>query len=161
MVYCGVQCGKSIVVVLSRSLPASRHIMHDSAHLGFFTDMFSSLCDLQVVHGLSVPLGKLGFWFPRTLSRTLTLDNENDSRFRIRERVSNAFPVLSTSRSRSRNATPRHSTSNVHLPIHRIGGTVIRAGGSGSETPNSGAPTRPETPPLPNRTIRFPDEHAD
>jgi len=135
----------------------------DVAHLGEATTVivwFIAVCSV-VVHGLSVPLGKLGFWFPRTLSRTLTLDNENDSRFRIRERVSNAFPVLSTSRSRSRNATPRHSTSNVHLPIHRIGGTVIRAGGSGSETPNSGAPTRPETPPLPNRTIRFPDEHAD
>lgn len=108
-----------------------------------------------------MPLGKLGFWFPRTLSRTLTLDNDTDLRFRIRERVSNAFPVLSTSRSRSGNATPGHSTSNVHLPVHRIGGAVIRAGGSGSETPNSGAPTRSDTPPLPSRTIRFPDEHTD
>ncbi|KAH7025659.1 Sodium/hydrogen exchanger family-domain-containing protein [Microdochium trichocladiopsis] len=135
----------------------------DVAHLGEATTVivwFVAVCSV-VVHGLSVPLGKLGFWFPRTLSRTLTLDNDQDSRFRIRERVSNAFPVLSASRSRSRNASPRHSVPNVNLPVHRIGGSVIRAVGAGAETQGGSEPRRPETPPLPSRTIRFPDEHVD
>lgn len=132
----------------------------DVAHLGEATTIivwFVAICSV-VVHGLSVPLGKLGFWFPRTLSRTLTMENDQESgRARLRERVGNAFPILSPNRSQSRNNSPRDSTLNVGLQGSRIGGSVIRSRTAPSAA-NEVQPHRPETPPLPSRTIRFPDD---
>lgn len=115
----------------------------------------------QVVHGLSVPLGKLGFWFPRTLSRTLTQENDqSNARARLRGRVSNAFPILSPARSASRNNSPRRSAANAGLPVQRIGGSVIRSG-MGAAVATGAQTQRPETPPLPSRTIRFPDDSTE
>ncbi|KAJ1326178.1 sodium/hydrogen antiporter [Microdochium nivale] len=135
----------------------------DVAHLGEATTVvvwFVAICSV-VVHGLSVPLGKLGFWFPRTLSRTLTQENDqHNARARLRDRVSNAFPILSPARSTSRNNSPRGSAANSGLPIHRIGGSVIHDG-VGAAVATRAQTRRPETPPLPSRTIRFPDDSTE
>ncbi|KAK6084092.1 sodium/hydrogen exchanger family protein [Seiridium cupressi] len=145
---------------------------------------FVAVCSV-VVHGLSIPLGKLGFYLPRTISRTLTMDETDDPQpsFRMRGRLSGMFPPSRTigSISRSRNSTtqnsPDASRSASAQPVYRIGGSVIRnanpAVDNDSQTfvppsrleagMGSGGTSTPREPQLqssavPNRTIRFGDE---
>jgi hypothetical protein len=67
-------------------------------------------------------------------------------------------------RRRSKQSTPTGSRSTSRRPIYKIGGSVIRTGNntgtaSGVNTPTVDLePVRASTPPLPGRTIRFPDE---
>ncbi|KAI1397580.1 Sodium/hydrogen exchanger family-domain-containing protein [Hypoxylon fuscum] len=129
---------------------------------------FMVVCSV-VVHGLSIPLGKFGFYLPRTISRTLSTPNVP---FEVGARV---FP-----RSRSRDLTavnsPTESRSVSARPVFRIGGTIItehqdssNASGtvgprdnydasSRSQEPGPGSTTPISSPNLPSRTIRFPDE---
>jgi hypothetical protein len=124
------------------------------------------------VHGLSIPLGKLGFFLPRTLSRAFTSrENSEPGSFQIgdisprvsigvlrerRRKRSPGTPGRGTPRSGSAAASTRH--------VYRIGGSVIRDrnAGTGTGSPSSiETPTdRPATPPavLAQRTIRFPDD---
>lgn len=137
---------------------------------------FLAICSI-VVHGLSIPLGKLGFFLPRTLSRAFTSqDNSENNSFaigdRIRTSTSGVLRERRKRRSPSRQSTPATgSASTSTRPIYRIGGTVLRdgtdwsvGGGSGGATPRLGlaeAESRaPSTPPAVahERTIRFPDE---
>lgn len=142
---------------------------------------FVAICSV-VVHGLSIPLGKLGFYLPRTISRSLTIDNQpetpNPSSFNFRGRASGFLPSFNN---RSRNGTeqnsPSGSRSTSTRPIHRIGGTIIKDStqtgsddtqtfvpasrfevGAGHDSTQEG---QPQSPALPNRTIRFGDERAD
>jgi hypothetical protein len=138
---------------------------------------FLAICSI-VVHGLSIPLGKLGFFLPRTLSRAFTSSQGNDEpeAFPIGERVrSGAAGVLRERRKRrqspsalSGQSTPTNiSGATSARPIYRIGGTVIRdrsmdeAGesreGQPVAVPESSAPSTPPTVAV-ERTIRFPDE---
>ena len=135
--------------------------------------LLGSINKQQVVHGLSIPLGKLGFFLPRTLSRAFTSqDNSENNSFAIGDRIrTSTSGVLRERRKRkspSRTSPPRQSTpttssgASSSRPIYRIGGTVIRDKGTG--TPWLGlseAESRaPSTPPAVahERTIRFPDE---
>lgn len=131
---------------------------------------FLVICSI-VVHGLSVPLGKFGFYLPRTISRALTTESNDDpAPFRVGDRDSGGFTagVLRERRRRNPNldSGPALSASNtgttVERPIFRIGGTVIR-----DRSRNEGLATPLELGPSvealnlnapPNRTIRFPDE---
>ena len=123
----------------------------------------------QIVHGLSIPMGKLGFFLPRTLSRAFTGSQGNDSA------SGDEFPsdsghtrrsTIGVLRQRSRRIPSGQSTPNTQSgsvstftrPIYRIGGTVIR---DGTRSPTDGANSgSPGTPPAVahQRTIRFPDE---
>ncbi|KAK9417485.1 putative Sodium/hydrogen exchanger family-domain-containing protein [Seiridium unicorne] len=145
---------------------------------------FVAVCSV-VVHGLSIPLGKLGFYLPRTISRTLTMDETDDPQpsFRMRGRLSGMFPPFRTigSISRSRNSTtqnsPDASRSASAQPVYRIGGSVIRNANPTMDNDSqtfvppsrleagmgSGGTSAPREPQLqssavPNRTIRFGDE---
>lgn len=101
----------------------------------------------QVVHGLSIPLGKLGYYLPRTLSRGITEENSgNHTPFHISGRVSMnglRLPTFSISRrnsleeeqNRVQNNTgaaaagpesPGGPKANTARPVWRIGGTLIR-----------------------------------
>jgi hypothetical protein len=122
----------------------------------------------QVVHGLSIPLGKLGFFLPRTLSRAFTgsqgRDSSSGDSFPVGDRIrASTIGVLrQRSRRTSGQSTPTQLGSGVTSkhPIYRIGGTVIREG-SGARTPVQSADSGvPGTPPAiaHERTIRFPDE---
>ena len=120
----------------------------------------------QVVHGLSIPLGKLGFFLPRTLSRAFSFSsqqNESGS-FQVGDQV--RTPPFETLRERIRKhnhsgqSTPRSASGQRQL--YRIGGSVIR---DGHATASSTSPTelniiRPSTPRnvAIERTIRFPDD---
>ncbi|EPE30859.1 hypothetical protein GLAREA_03826 [Glarea lozoyensis ATCC 20868] len=135
---------------------------------------FLAICSI-VVHGLSIPLGKLGFFLPRTLSRAFTSQANSPSTqsFTTADRIlpANIASALRerrnrrTSRSRNNSRSSRHSVtddSTPGLPIYRIGGTVIK------ESDSTGSPIQlgpqeagPDGPPqLPERTIRFPDEEG-
>ncbi|KAH8907149.1 hypothetical protein BR93DRAFT_896662 [Coniochaeta sp. PMI_546] len=139
-----------------------------------------------VVHGLSIPLGKLGFYLPRTLSRGLhspTDGQESTPPFSLGNRVSTFIHTRGRSRRNSEeNSTPVTGQSSSNRPVYRIGGTVIpkrsgspvlttrqrtaRTGDAHEIDPESspGTPrptsTAPALPGLPGRTIRFPDEQS-
>ncbi|KAE8449724.1 hypothetical protein EG329_007499 [Mollisiaceae sp. DMI_Dod_QoI] len=133
---------------------------------------FLAICSI-VVHGLSIPLGKLGFFLPRTLSRAFTSrENDDPESFQVGSQVQAVPGMLRERRKRGNNSlsgqsTPTGSRSASRRPVYKIGGSVIRTGTAGIA---SGAATgsatpidleRPSTPVLPERTIRFPDEsHA-
>lgn len=93
----------------------------------------------QVVHGLSIPLGKLGYYLPRTISRSLTEDTDTGGATSPRSRLDRfglRLPTFSTSRHQSQNRDQRNSSeldsrgSSRVRPVRavwRIGGTVIPA----------------------------------
>jgi hypothetical protein len=123
------------------------------------------------VHGLSIPLGKLGFFLPRTLSRAFTSQGNSpaasfeigDVSLRVsagvlrerRRKRSPGTPGRTTPRSGSAAASTRH--------VYRIGGTVIRDRNADTNSPSPVETPidRPATPPavLAQRTIRFPDDN--
>ena len=77
----------------------------------------------QVIHGLSVPLGKVGYHLPRTISSAITSrDRDDDEPFRIRDRArqgGGARDEKQRARSGDREkAEPRRE-------VFRIGGSVI------------------------------------
>ena len=115
----------------------------------------------QVVHGLSIPLGKLGFFLPRTLSRAFTSPAETSARSSFDRPRAPSLAVLRERRKKSR--TSRSSQSALSTgPILRLGGGVVRGDRdhSGTATPaDVEVPSTPQTPPAvaKKRTIRFPD----
>lgn len=114
------------------------------------------------MHGLSIPLGKLGFYLPRTLSQAFdSTASEDPQPFRVRERAEASSGVLREHRRQtptSGQSTPATSSALTERPIYRIGGTVIRDRVSGTMTPVDDG--EQSTPPdrVTQRTIRFPDE---
>ncbi|KAF6824891.1 sodium/hydrogen exchanger family protein [Colletotrichum musicola] len=126
----------------------------DVAHMGAAVRVvvwFLAVCSI-VVHGLSIPLGKLGYYAPRQLSRGISFmsgDGEETRPFRIRGRV--MFPFgRSRSESHSRQAFDAESRpqsdgdTTTTRPVYRIGGSIIRegdvaAGHSGKAAPSNRA----------------------
>jgi len=119
----------------------------------------------QVVHGLSIPLGKLGFFLPRTLSRAFTSrSQERDEVSRVSDRARpSATGVLRERRPRRGHDRSPSSAATSTRPIYRIGGSVIHDASdvnTGATTPVELRLSRPSTPPniAVNRTIKFPDD---
>ncbi|KAI6712543.1 hypothetical protein JHW43_004953, partial [Diplocarpon mali] len=121
---------------------------------------FLAICSI-VVHGLSIPLGKLGFFLPRTLSRAFTSQSNDDAgSFQVGSfsRSSSVGGILRERRKRiaSGQSTPSTGAASTSArPVYSTGGRVIDESGG-----NGGPSRRPETPPAValQRTIRFPDE---
>ncbi|KAK6955573.1 hypothetical protein Daesc_003213 [Daldinia eschscholtzii] len=130
---------------------------------------YGAVC--PVVHGLSIPLGKFGFYLPRTISRSLT--SAEDVPFQIGARI------VPQSRSRDVTAThtPTDSRSVSARPVFRVGGSIIteqtenttEAVGAGNSQDDLEASPKPvelgsfpnvASPTLHSRTIRFPDESS-
>jgi hypothetical protein len=132
---------------------------------------------LQVVHGLSIPLGKLGYYLPRTLSRGVASPPgdgpETISPFTLGSRVS-SFAI----RRRSGVESGNEVNAASGRAVFKIGGSIIP---KKQEEPNSELPDRREGLGASNssstsaveavqgssgqgstmfvgRTIRFPDE---
>lgn len=117
-------------------------------------------CTKQVVHGLSIPLGKLGYYLPRTISRSLTEDTDTGVALSTRSRLdrfAQRLPTFSTSRQQSQNRDRRNSSgpdsrgSSRVSPARagwRIGGTVIPAEGLPAQQDQQiqSPPERPEPP---------------
>lgn len=66
---------------------------------------FLAICSI-VVHGLSVPLGKLGYHLPRTMSQALSSDRESESEPQV-GRIPNRFPGQVPRRQKIRNGNGR------------------------------------------------------
>ncbi|KAI8630868.1 Sodium/hydrogen exchanger family-domain-containing protein [Xylariaceae sp. FL1651] len=135
-----------------------------------------------VVHGLSIPLGKFGFYLPRTISRTLTTPGSTDP---APFQISNFINDVRSPRSRSRNSTGENTRAESR-PVSverafRIGGSVIPAqepmqtsqplspkNSFEAERGLNGAPASSkvkhqpgtQSPIPPYRRIRFPDEEV-
>ncbi|KKY28752.1 putative na h [Diplodia seriata] len=93
---------------------------------------------LNVVHGLSIPLGKIGILIPRTLSNAVSSDRNSDepAPFHIRSFTEQSLPGILRNRhsniSNPGNVTPHSAatgstgTNLLPRPLYRIGGSVIR-----------------------------------
>lgn len=85
---------------------------------------FLAICSI-VVHGLSVPLGKLGYNLPRTMSGAFTPTSENedsDTAFPVRERISHTRPFQSGKSRQKRDPNERPENA-----IFRVGRSVIQS----------------------------------
>lgn len=159
----------------------------DAEHLGEVISVvvwFLTICSI-VVHGLSIPLGKLGFFLPRTLSRAFTSQANSQTDLAIGARVYTSNSGVLRERRRgnasadasgsgtaqgslgSAITTPALSSGTSPRPIYRIGGSVIRSGtGKGVTESGSGLDGEEASPAgfmdgaVEGRTIRFPDEEA-
>ncbi|TRX96534.1 hypothetical protein FHL15_002806 [Xylaria flabelliformis] len=129
-----------------------------------------------VVHGLSIPLGKLGFYLPRTFSRTATTPEGTERLpFQTGSLIIPRVSGHASSVDIGGNAnTPNRSRSASTRPVYRIGGSVVppqesaepsRPGSSRSvqadPSQERSALVRPQPAAPPPRTIRFPDEVAE
>ncbi|KAL3427565.1 sodium/hydrogen exchanger family protein [Phlyctema vagabunda] len=120
---------------------------------------FLAICSI-VVHGLSIPLGKLGFFLPRTLSRAFTATGDEQApAFQIGDRTNSSHSGVLRERRprRSPTSSPAGSASTSAHPLYRIGGSVIRDKVPGSPVPGTSTPRTYEAP---DRTVRFPDEEV-
>lgn len=129
---------------------------------------FLTICSI-VVHGLSIPLGKLGFFLPRTLSRAFTSQSADDVSFHLGQpvppQVNHSGVLRERRKGRGGNGNWHFRTSTPTLtpeptrPLYRIGGTVINTN-TGEASTAKGENVRPGTPEriATQRTIRFPDE---
>ncbi|KAK0616131.1 hypothetical protein DIS24_g11694, partial [Lasiodiplodia hormozganensis] len=106
----------------------------------------------QVVHGLSIPLGKLGILIPRTLSNAVSTDRNSDepAPFHIRSFTEQSLPGILRNRhsnTASGTTTPRSAATGstganlLPRPLYRIGGSVIRS--------KSGCQQQQQPPPKP------------
>ena len=86
---------------------------------------------MQVVHGLSVPLGKLGYHLPRTISSAIeSREVDEPEPFRIREHLQQAEEQILRQR-HHRPKEQRGRDESPPRPVFRIGGSVIRPGYEG------------------------------
>ncbi|KAK3683578.1 Sodium/hydrogen exchanger family-domain-containing protein [Podospora appendiculata] len=138
---------------------------------------FLAICSI-IVHGLSIPLGKLGFYLPRTLSGRVSgaASTDRDGAappFRLGSRATTFVTDRLRSRRNSSDETPAAAGAGAGpiQPVYRIGGTVIptRSADIRNDLNNAGDPAQLDSitaavvtgasPPAPaGRTIRFPDE---
>ena len=87
----------------------------------------------QVVHGLSIPLGKVGYHLPRTLSGAIADDSEESRPSRSRQAVTNEEGALEAGHTRRTNPegdvneTEKHVPTRISFPqeVRRMGGTVM------------------------------------
>ncbi|EEP78392.1 conserved hypothetical protein [Uncinocarpus reesii 1704] len=147
---------------LKHHVKVDGEIREDAKRLGdtmFVVVWFITICSI-VVHGLSIPLGKLGFYLPRTLSNAMSTSADLDP---------DPFPIpfrdtISAAASRVRNRVSSKQRSRVTTrdrsepprPIaFRIGRTAIPNNQSGTASPVPinfpispvGSPAPPTAPP--------------
>ncbi|ORY18018.1 Sodium/hydrogen exchanger family-domain-containing protein [Clohesyomyces aquaticus] len=85
---------------------------------------FLVICSI-IIHGLSIPLGKLGIYLPRTISQAMSSDRDDEpAPFHIREHAAEAEHELE-------DRIRRHPKSNgianpVPRRVYRIGRSIIR-----------------------------------
>ncbi|KAK5162544.1 Sodium/hydrogen exchanger family-domain-containing protein [Cryomyces antarcticus] len=190
--------GVSAIFYLYVSLEFLRQIdvdgveREDAARLGEVMTVviwFLAICSI-VVHGLSIPLGKLGFYLPRTISSAISSDPvEEPAAFHLRDRTVNGEQNLARTLHRSEQVPapdgqhPRamfrvgHSTirnrdsrsgvakQKISSPMDaRLIGTAV-GGDSDAQTRaqnHAGTPVSVGVPVGPvQRAIRFPDETSE
>ncbi|KAF2667101.1 hypothetical protein BT63DRAFT_376260 [Microthyrium microscopicum] len=128
---------------------------------------FSVVCSV-FVHGLSIPLGKLGFYIPRTLSRAISEMSETNLDFERNRPAgtdgtgTSGSPHGGTSRVPT---PPRGWKIGTPIPAHLGDSASAHSPKNGTGTPEEGNVTG-RNPNLEtgnafwNRSIRFPDEES-
>ncbi|QDS76932.1 hypothetical protein FKW77_004758 [Venturia effusa] len=108
---------------LRASVTDHGHEREDAVKLGEIMTVviwFLVVCSI-VVHGLSIPLGTLGFYIPRTLSQALSSENNSNSTFHVQNPAH-----TSTSNLRFR---PSNEAGQPGIPVpngvYRIGRSLI------------------------------------
>ena len=90
----------------------------------------------QVVHGLSVPLGKLGYHLPRTISNAIdsqSRDIEEPAPFHVRRHITDGGQYVRQGKApRSMAKTPAPGDTPPR-PIFRLGGTPMKTGSEGQD----------------------------
>lgn len=122
----------------------------------------------QFVHGLSIPVGKLGFHLPRTLSNAVSSDRDASTdgpttSFSIRTFTEQSLPGILRNRHAGGGGSSSTNTANpssgssaasgstagaanlLPRPIYRIGGSVIRSK-SGCQQQQTQQPPAPPPP---------------
>ncbi|KAF2269004.1 putative Na/H antiporter [Lojkania enalia] len=94
---------------------------------------FLCICSI-VIHGLSIPLGKLGFYLPRTISNAISTDADEPEPFHVREHAAGAEQEMESG---LRRRAGNDSSQNVPQRLVRIGRSIIRP-----SEPNSANQTR-------------------
>ncbi|KAK5462617.1 hypothetical protein LTS15_002329 [Exophiala xenobiotica] len=138
-------------------------IREDAAHLQEVMRVviwFLAICSI-VVHGLSVPLGKLGYHFPRTISQALSSDREDDEPdLHIRRSRHFTQPFFRRRKAKNKGiegASDRQPSPAVfwigkpEAPREEADGELRRP----VHFPDD-APTGAQTPREPNRPIHYP-----
>ena len=88
---------------------------------------------MQIVHGLSVPLGKLGYRLPRTISSALEANNvEEPQLFNTGESAQDVQELLRRRRSHGKESST--GTKIPLQPVFRIGGTVMATNSSAPQS---------------------------
>lgn len=144
---------------------------------------FLIICSV-IVHGLSIPLGKIGFFIPRTLSRAISArsdepepfyvaedaeDESTDIDQRLRRRpgwsrnggdsLPNRVVRIGRSIIRSGDNSRNQSTSNVQTPVPLSAAPTVARGEGGGAGDSAGGSAAASTGDVGlQRTIRFPDE---
>lgn len=87
---------------------------------------FLIICSV-VVHGLSIPLGKLGFFIPRTLSRAISSRSDEPESFYVAEGAADATTDIEQ-RLRRRPGWSRTGGDSLPNRVVRIGRSIVRSG---------------------------------
>ncbi|KAI9674856.1 MAG: hypothetical protein M1829_003596 [Trizodia sp. TS-e1964] len=116
----------------------------DAARMGEVMNVviwFLAICSI-VVHGLSIPVGKLGFHLPRTISQALDSSASDELSSpqwpRSRHRSTASLTIRAEQAAGGAVEPPR--------PVFRIRRTVIPSTNSPAQPPPSGQSPRPRTP---------------
>ncbi|MCJ1477368.1 hypothetical protein MMC13_006039 [Lambiella insularis] len=100
---------------------------------------FLAICSI-VVHGLSVPLGKLGYHLPRTLSNaTSAREVDEPETLHVRDRLGNEAHMLRQRHHHraDQRGQERGQDRSPPRPIFLVGGSLIRPGTSDTSPPQS------------------------
>jgi len=131
-----------------RGIQVDGRIREDAAFLSEVMNVviWFLVCCSIIVHGLSIPLGKLGIYLPRTISNAVSQQSDNPEPFHVRggpidETELGAEPTLRRRTGNSAAALPRR--------VYKIGRSVIGTSQShitsASQTPRSSSPCRPQS----------------
>ena len=108
-----------------------------------------------MVHGLSIPLGKLGFYLPRTITNALdSTARDEPEPFHIREHLHNEAQHIRHGHRQNQPQFGRRTANNSPpRPVFRIGRSVIGERGSQAGTPHIVSPRAAS----PASTLRSPN----
>lgn len=129
----------------------------DAARLSevmFVVVWFLAICSI-VVHGLSIPAGKLGFYIPRVASRAVSSEPSDATPFRINAR--------STSRGRASRARDKNASGDLASPkpLFRIGGSIISHPAAAHSPIDKPSSEEDASPPLGTRAAPAQGESSD
>ena len=116
----------------------------------------------QVVHGLSIPLGKLGFYLPRTITNALDSTSRDEPEpFHIAEHLQHGAQHIRQHHPIHSQAGRRNADQSPPRPVFRIGRSVIGERNSEAGTPHVVSPRAASPSPAPSSPSDIPLDDID